>query len=381
MKNLQFLIKPASSACNLRCRYCFYADIAQNRSVSHMGMMGPETVDRLLSEAFANIEPKGSAHFAFQGGEPTVAGLPFFQSFTAKVAERKPKDVAVSYSIQTNGTLLNEAWAAFLKQHDFLVGISMDGYRDLHNYYRVNAEGKDTWKTVSGAFQMLTQAGVRTNALCVVTGQCAKHPDKAYRELKKLGVGYMQFIPCLDPIEEARGSMPFSLTPKAYGQFLCRLFDLWYEDWARGDYHSVRLFDDYVNILLGSTGWSTCATCGRCGAYFVVEGDGSVYPCDFFVLDRWKMGKFGENSLREMAESDEARDFLLWGREKPAECGSCRWFRLCNGGCKNDWERNGPPHNHYCEAFKIFFAHAEERLRLVAREELRVRRMAQMRRF
>lgn len=373
MRNLQFLIKPASSACNLRCRYCFYTDIAQNRSVSHMGMMKEETVDLLLEEAFANIDPKGSIHFAFQGGEPTVAGLPFFQNFTAKAAARKPKDVSVSYSIQTNGTLLNGEWAVFLKQHDFLVGISLDGYKDLHNHYRVDADGKETWKTVSGAFQLLRKAGVRTNALCVVTAQCAKHPDKAYRELKKLGADFMQFIPCLDPIEEERGQRPFSLTPSAYGQFLCRLFDLWFEDWAAGNYHSIRLFDDYVNILLGASQGSTCSTCGRCGAYFVVEGDGSVYPCDFFVLDQWKMGTLGENSLPELAESQQAKDFLLWGQEKPAECAVCRWRRLCNGGCKNDWERSGPPHNHYCKALQAFFAHAEDRLRIIAREELQAR--------
>lgn len=373
MNHLQFLIKPASSACNLRCRYCFYEDIAQNRTVSHMGMMKDETVDLLLQEAFANIDPRGSIHFAFQGGEPTMAGLPFFQSFTAKAASRKPKDVSVSYSIQTNGTLLNEEWAVFLKQQDFLVGISIDGYKDLHNHYRVDAAGKDTWKAVSSAFQMLTWAGVRTNVLCVVTAQCAKHPDKAYRELKKLGAEYLQFIPCLDPIEKERGQMPFSLTPKAYAQFLCRTFDLWFEDWAKGDYHSIRLFDDYVNLMLGAPGGSTCSTCGQCGAYFVVEGDGSVYPCDFFVLDRWKMGTFGQNSLDEMAQSQQATDFLQWGREKPAECASCRWRRLCNGGCKNDWERSGPPHNHYCESLQLFFAHAEERLHIIAREELQAR--------
>lgn len=374
MKHLQFLIKPASSACNLRCRYCFYADIAQNRSVSHMGLMQPKTVDLLLKEAFSNIDPGGYIHFAFQGGEPTVAGLSFFQDFTKKVDLLKPGKISVSYSIQTNGTLLDAHWVIFLKQYDFLVGISIDGYKDLHNYYRVDAQGKETWKCVSHSFRMLTQAGVRTNALCVVTAQCAKHPDKVYRELKKLGAGFMQFIPCLDPIEEERGSMSFSLTPKSYGQFLCKLFDLWYDDWAKDNYHSIRLFDDYINLLLGCSEGTTCSTCGRCGVYYVVEGDGSVYPCDFFVLDQWKMGKLGEKSLMEMAQSQQAQDFLRWGQSKPAECASCRWLKLCNGGCKNDWERSGAEHNHYCEALKTFFAYTEERLCTVARAELQLRK-------
>lgn len=375
MKYIQFLIKPASSACNLRCRYCFYADIAQNRSISNMGLMKQETVDILLQEAFANIAPGGSIHFAFQGGEPAIAGLAFYETFTQKVDQQKPADVTVTYSIQTNGTLLEETWIPLLKKYDFLVGVSLDGYKDLHNYYRVDVQERNTWKTVSQTFQMLTSAGIRTNALCVVTGQCAKHPDKAYRELKKLGAKFMQFIPCIDPIEETRGKMPFSLTPKAYGQFLCRLFDLWFEDWSDGNYHSIRLFDDYINILLGSSNNVTCATCGRCGAYFVVEGDGSVYPCDFFVLDSWKMGTLGQTSLLEMADGQQARDFLQWGSEKPTACQSCRWFRICNGGCKNDWERSGEPENHYCAALKTFFAHAEQRMLLIAREELRARKL------
>lgn len=146
-----------------------------------------------------------------------------------------------------------------------------------------------------------------------------------------------------------------------------------YDDWTKDNYHSIRLFDDYIHILLGCAEGTTCSTCGRCGVYYVVEGDGSVYPCDFFVLDQWKMGKLGENMLTEMAESQQAKDFLHWGQEKPTECTSCRWLKLCNGGCKNDWERSGQPHNHYCESLKVFLTHAEERLRIIARAELQAR--------
>lgn len=374
VKHLQFLIKPASSACNLRCRYCFYADIAQNRAVAHMGMMEPETVDALLREAFRCIDPDGAIHFAFQGGEPTLAGLAFFRDFSQKADRQRPRGVSLSYSIQTNGMAIDEQWIAYWKEYDFLVGISLDGYKDLHDHHRVDARGKPTWKKVSQAFKMLNAAGVRTNVLCVVTGPCARHPESVYRELKKLGAAYLQFIPCLDPLEKERGAMPFSLTPEAYGTFLCRLFDLWYQDWAKGDYHSIRFFDDHIHLLLGCPEQSACATCGRCGAYYVVEGDGSVYPCDFFVLDRWKMGTLGQTPLDEMARSEPAQAFLAWGQEKPAECAACRWRPLCNGGCKNDWERDGAAHNHYCKAYQTFFAHAEERLCIVARAEWQARR-------
>lgn len=375
MKNLHFLIKPASSACNLRCKYCFYTDIAENRSVKHMGMMQRDTVQNLLNAAFSTIEPNGNIHFAFQGGEPTLVGLPFFKDFVEAVEKTKSGKVSVSYSMQTNGTRLDDDWVSFLKENDFLVGVSLDGYKDLHNFYRVNTEGNGSWGIVNQAFQKLVRGGVRTNILCVVTAQCAKHPAKAYNEFKKMGGKHMQFIPCIDPIEENRGKASFSLTPHAYGEFLCKLFDLWYDDWTKGCYHSIRLFEDYVNILLGHLDGTTCATCGQCGSYLVVEGDGSVYPCDFFVLDRWRMGKLGEHTLKDMLGSQQAKAFIQWGSNKPEECKSCRWRSLCNGGCKNDWERSAPPKNYFCESFKTFFTYAETRLCMIAKKELQARRL------
>ena len=155
------------------------------------------------------------------------------------------------------------------------------------------------------------------------------------------------------------------------------MFDLWYEDWEKGQYHSVRLFDDYVHILLGDGG-STCATCGTCNAYFVVEGDGSVYPCDFYALDEWRLGRFGENSLQEMAGCERASAFLDWGRIKPPECAGCRWKQVCNGGCKNDWyTQDGVSHNYYCAAFKTLLDYAGPRLTRIAQAEATARRFYQ----
>ena len=373
MRAINLLIKPASSLCNLRCRYCFYADEAQRRQQASMGVMSAQTAALLLGEAYRAVDPGGSVSFAFQGGEPTVAGLDFFRSFTARAGELKPPGVGISFSMQTNGTLLDDEWARFFRDEGFLVGISLDGFPDLHNAHRIDAEGKGSWNRAVRNAALLQKTGVAVNALCVVTAQCARSPQKAYENLKKLGFDYIQFIACLDPIGAERGGEPWSLKPEAYGQFLCRLFDLWYRDWEQGKYHSIRLFDDYIHLLLGDGG-STCATCGSCGAYFVVEADGSVYPCDFFALDEWRLGKLGEQSLEEMAENETAKRFLAWGREKPPECASCPWKSLCNGGCKNDWTQG---HNFYCEAFRMLFAYAYERMRVIAGAELRQRqRMA-----
>lgn len=375
MRFATFLIKPASSLCNLRCRYCFYEDIAENRTCKSMGIMTQETADLLIGEAFRLLDRNGEAVFAFQGGEPTVAGLEYFRHFCGRVHQLAPAGVHYSFSIQTNGTLLDEAWADFFAQEDFLVGISLDGSKDLHNTHRVDAEGKDTWNRVVKSVRLLQKWKVRFNALCVVTGQCAQKPEQAYRQLKKLGISFIQYIACLDPIEEPRGAQPFSLTPEAYGKFLCRVFALWYSDWAQGQYTSVRLFDDYVHLLLGDGG-GTCATCGQCGGYLVVEGDGSLYPCDFYVLDKWRLGKLGDAPLGEILQGPEMRAFLEWGREKPEECRQCPYRRLCNGGCKNDWyaDAEGKPHNYYCESFRMLFAYGAERIAQIAQAEYDMRR-------
>ncbi len=373
MKHINLLIKPASSLCNLRCRYCFYADEAQKRADASLGVMTRETAETLIRGAYSAAEPGGTVSFAFQGGEPTAAGLDFFQFFTAEARRTRPERVAISFSIQTNGILLNEQWAEFLHRENFLTGLSVDGFKDVHDLHRVDASGEGTWNRVLRAKELLNRHRVENNALCVVTGALARHPDRAYGNLKKLGFRYIQFIACLDPLGETRGGRPWSLTPEAYGKFLCRVFDLWYEDWRRGDYHSVRLFEDYVHILIGD-GAGTCATCGRCGAYFVVEGDGSIYPCDFFALDRWRMGNICENSLSELAKSDRAREFLTWGTEKPRECVSCPYFRICGGGCKNDWTAGEEgPRNYYCASFRALLDYAMPRLLTVARAELRAR--------
>jgi uncharacterized protein len=374
MKYINLLIKPASSLCNLRCKYCFYEDEANNRSEACMGLMSKEMSQLLLREAFSAVDSNGTVSFAFQGGEPTVAGLTFFQEFVENARLLKPKDVSLNFSIQTNGTLLNEEWAAFFEKEGFLVGLSMDGFKEAHDLHRMDPAGKGSWNRVLKAHQLLEKHRVDHNALCVVTSRVARSPELAYCNLKSLGFRYLQFIACLDPIGQPRGQQAFSLVPEAYGKFLCRLFDLWYADWEKGDYHSVRLFDDYIHVLLGD-GASTCATCGRCGFYLVVEGDGSLYPCDFFVLDDWRLGKLGEKPLQEFAESETAKTFLQWGTVKPKECAACPYCTICNGGCKNDWytDAEGKVHNYYCAAFRALLDHGLPRMRRIAWAELNAR--------
>ena len=373
MKHLHLLIKPASSLCNLRCKYCFYEDEAINRTQHSMGMMQEELADTLIKQAFEAVDPDGTVSFAFQGGEPALAGLSFFQHFACQARECCPPNVQVNFSIQTNGILLDDAWARFLKEAQFLVGLSLDGFREAHELHRVDASGCGTWKQVLRAKKLLEKHGVAHNGLCVVTGRCAAHPEQAYKTMRQLGFHYIQFIACLDPIGHERGCEPWSLTPDAYGKFLCRVFDLWYQDWVTDNYHSVRLFEDYVHILLGD-GSGTCSTCGNCGSYLVIESDGSAYPCDFFALDEWKIGTLSQMTVLQMAESKAAAAFLRWRTEKPAECLHCPYGRICKGGCKNDWVTDDTgTHNYYCLAFRSFLDYAFPRLRRIAEAEWHAR--------
>ena len=332
-----------------------------------MGIMSLETARQLLKSGFDAMESGGSIQILFQGGEPTLAGLDFFRGFLALEAELCPPGVQLSHSIQTNGITLDEAWAQFFREHRFLVGLSLDGTRELHDKFRVDPHGKGSWNRVTRALSLLDRYQVETNLLCVVTGAMARSPQKVYQSLRKLGDHPLQFIPCLDPLETPRGTMPYSLTSETYGKFLCQLFDCWYRDLKNGTYVSIRNFDDYLRLMLGMPPGS-CAASGACGSYLVVEGDGSLYPCDFFVLDQWCMGNIFETSVVEALESPTGHAFLEEGSKRPTTCQSCPYVLLCRGGCKRDWIYSViGPENYYCAAFRFFFEYALPRLQEAAR--------------
>lgn len=364
MDTLSVLIKPASGRCNLRCKYCFYEDVAGQRSCFDCGFMDEDLLEKLVRQAMEIADRR--VGFAFQGGEPMLRGLPFYRKLIELEQKYVRPGLIVEHSIQTNGTLIDEEWASFFEEHNFLVGLSIDGTRDNHDLNRVDALGSGTWKSVEHAWRLLAKHVVETNAVCVVTGFAARRGQAIYQNLKKLGFRFLQFIPCLDPMGKERGGEHYSLTPEQYGRFLRTVFDLWYRDWECGDYVSVRMFDDLVHILAGQTP-GTCATNGTCGRYLVVEGDGSVYPCDFFVLDQWRLGSLAEQHLKDMWDAPLAERFCACGRGYPPKCVGCRWLPLCHGGCQRDWVDHD--RNYHCEALSSFFEYAFPRLRHMAELE------------
>lgn len=362
MPPLTLLIKPASSLCNMRCRYCFYADVSDRRAVKSYGVMDGETARAVVRRAFQYAD--GAVTFGFQGGEPTLAGLDYFQNFVALVREYNTRGLAVHYALQTNGYALDEAFAAFLAQHGFLVGLSMDGPQALHDSLRPGADGAGSYARVQGAAHLLEQYKVAFNILCVVSGPVARAPKAVFRALAPYG--FLQFIPCLDDFGGAGAD--YSLTPEDYAGFLKGCFDEYERAFYAGKYVSIRLFDNYVGMLCGRPP-EACDMRGECGGYLLVESDGGVYPCDFYVLDEWRMGNLKEQSLPRLMKSPVLARFLQEGRSHEAACRDCRWRVLCRGGCRRhrEQERGALGPNRFCESYREFFAYAYPRMARMAR--------------
>ncbi len=358
---LNLLIKPASSLCNMRCKYCFYHDESAHRDVAFRGIMQKETADALIEKVFEC--EKQSVLFAFQGGEPTLAGLDFFKAFVAKVRQTNKNRVPVQYTLQTNGLTMNDEWAQFLRANKFLVGLSFDGAIKVHDNLRIDAAGKGTYRRVVQASRVMDKYGVDYNILAVVTPDVARNIDKVYAEMKKRGFRYLQFIPCLNPLD-CDEILEYTLTNEDYKYFLKTLFSLWYKDFMAGEYYSIRYFDN-LYFLFDGKGAEQCGMQGHCNIQFVVEGDGAVYPCDFYCLDEYLLGNIREKSFRELFASAAGQKFLKSSAGFDGECKTCRCFSLCRSGCRRyKWEGRYI----YCDAFRAFYEDLEQKLPLVRKK-------------
>lgn len=362
MKQLSLLIKPASGLCNMRCKYCFYKEELSHSQCIDMGIMSEKTMTDLVERICQEVEKR--LQITFQGGEPTLAGLDYFRKFTELFEKKKSSELEISWSFQTNGILIDEKWAEFFREKHFLVGLSFDGMPQLHDRYRLDIRENGTSERVLRTWELLQRYKVETNLLCVVTKQVARKPERVYHYMKEMGAHFLQFIPCIQPLGRREGTYSTLLT-EDYVYFLSGLFDCWYQDWKRGQYVSIRQFDDYVHLLCGQR-TSSCAACGRCGGYLAVENDGSLYPCDFYINDKWYLGNICKEELKDIFAGQKMRKFLTESHI-PEKCRQCRYYDLCCGGCKNDRkEVNGQYENIFCEAYKKFFNYAEDRLRKIA---------------
>lgn len=354
MPQMNFLIKPASGLCNMRCDYCFYEDEMRNRQQASYGIMPDDVMEQVVKKALSN----GSRNctFLFQGGEPTLAGLAFYQKWMAFEKKYNKNHIPIAHALQTNGYQIDENWCRFFSEHKFLIGLSVDGVKATHNAYRKDLNGEGTYLKARDAAAKLRSAGVDFNVLTVVTKKTAAKIRRIYETYRREGFLWQQYIACLDPLCAQPGSMEYSLTPEMYGQFLTDLFHLWSIDLQNGRQPYIRQFENYIGILLGYEP-ECCEQRGICSFQNVVEADGSVYPCDFYVLDEYKLGNLLTEDFAAIEKRQTQSSFLKSFKGPSSECADCRHYPLCRGGCRRHREQPGASYgqNYFCKSYQMFF--------------------------
>ena len=361
MPAISVLIKPASGLCNMHCDYCFYKDEMENRTDASFGFMTEETLKNVIRKTLLRAE--GVASYAFQGGEPSLRGLDFFKKAVELQKKYNKNNVRVNNAFQTNGTLIDEAWCAFFKENNFLVGLSIDGNRCTHDKYR-HLNGKSAYDKAYETAKLFDKFGVEYNVLTVVTADVAKNIEEIYRDYAEKGFKYQQYIPCLEAFTEDAKNGEFALTPEVYGEFLIKLFDLWFEDWKKGRQPYIRSFENYVGILMGYMP-EACEQRGVCGIQNTVEADGSVYPCDFYALDEYKLGNFNTDNLDVINENRLKSKFIERSIPLPESCKACQYIQVCRGGCMRNRVKNeftGDYENRFCLSYKMFFDKCLDRM-------------------
>lgn len=346
MPALSIMIKPSSGLCNMKCQYCFYHDVVSHRVEGQLGFMDFDTAKNLIDKAisFANGD---SISFVFQGGEPLLAGIEFFECFVGEV-EKHNYTNKTSYSLQTNGTLLNDDWAKFFKKNNFLIGISLDGDKDC-NKFRAMADNNPSFDKILAGIKILDKAKVDYNILSVVTGYMADNIEKAYNYFKKMGFKYLQFIPCLRPFDDKTQSELY-MTEKQFENYLITLFGLYANDFLNDNYISIRSLDNMVRLYSGGMA-EQCGMNGFCSRGFVVEGNGNIYPCDFYSNDKWLLGNINNIDFRAVFYSNKAISFLKESCVKSKKCDDCQYLKYCRGGgCKREKESMD-----FCESYKNFY--------------------------
>ena len=384
------LVKPTGAVCNLDCKYCFFLSKEMLYPGSRFRMANDllETYLRQLLEAQQGFE----VTINWQGGEPTLMGLDFFQRSVEMVEKYKSADQQVLYTIQTNGTKIDHEWAAFFKQHHFLVGLSIDGPKDLHDTYRVNKGGQGSFDQVMKGWENLIEHGVDVNILCTVHAANADRPLEVYHFFRDtLKAEYMQFIPIIEratsetlvlanqgwserpgsdrPLYTQIGELVTerSVKPEQYGQFLITIFD----EWVKRDVGKVfvQSFDAALANWVGQP--SLCIFQRTCGQSLALEHNGDLYSCDHFVEPKFLLGNIQENHMIDLVSSEQQQKF---GLDKfstlPQYCRQCEVLFACYGECPRNrfiHTPDGEPGlNYLCSGYKAFFKHINHPMRIMA---------------
>lgn len=364
---LDVLAKPAGAACNLACAYCYYLDEAARRGGGKR-RMADDVLERYLEQLAAAYQ-RGRVPVSWQGGEPTLLGLDFYRRVVELEQKLARPGLRFENHLQTNGTLLDDDWGRFLAEHRFLVGVSLDGPRALHDAYRVDRGGRPTFDAAMRGLRVLRRHGVEHNVLCTVNRRNADHPLDVYRFFRdEVRTTWLQLIPVVEWEDVDRVSSR-SVRPDQLGRFLCSIFD----EWVRRDVGRVfvQTFEAALRSWVGAPATGVCVFDETCGGALVLEHDGNVYSCDHFVDEAHLLGNLRERGFVALASSPSQ---VRFGRAKleelPRECLDCEVLFACHGECPKNRLRAAAGGerglNYLCEAYRSFFRHVDGPMRLLA---------------
>ena len=386
--------KPIGPICNLDCRYCFYLEkeemyVQEGRRPRPSWQMSDEVLETYIRQ-YIQQQDAQEINFAWQGGEPTLLGADFFRKAVA-IQTKYAEGRTIHNALQTNATLLDDAWGGFLSENHFLVGVSIDGPTDLHDAYRVDKHGEPTFDRVMQGLEALKRHGVDFNTMTVVSRANSQNPQRVYRFLKEIGSTFLQFIPLVEraspgPLASEHGLIQLSLAPpprlgetdsavtdwsvraEDWGPFLTTIFD----EWVRRDVGCIYVqhFDVALGIWLGA-GSSLCVFSETCGKAVAIEHNGDLYSCDHFVYPQYRLGNVLEKSLGEMVASEAQTKF---GRDKadtlPRYCRECEVRFACQGECPKHRFIRAPDGewglNYLCAGYYRFFKHIDPYMRAMA---------------
>lgn len=369
-KPLYVLAKPVGASCNLRCKYCYYLEKSHLYRNAPARVMSDELLERFVQE-YIQAQTMSQVLFTWHGGEPLMRPLSFYRKAVA-LQEKYASGRQIDNTIQTNGTLLTDEWCEFFKEHNWLVGISIDGPQEFHDEYRRTASDKPSWQKVMRGIRLLRKHGVEWNAMAVVNDFNAGYPLEFYHFFKEMGAKYIQFAPVVERmaahsdgrhlatlVDQECPVADFSVSPAQWGDFLCAIFD----EWVRHDVGQtyVEIFDCTLANWVGERP-GICVYAKECGHAGVMEFNGDVYSCDHFVFPEYKLGNIRDKTLVEMLYGEQQRQFsCLKHATLPKQCKECEWEFACHGECpKNRFvnDRYGNPGlNYLCSGYRHFYEH------------------------
>jgi uncharacterized protein len=369
------MAKSVGPTCNLACDYCYYLPKMEGYS-SPVTVMKDETLER-FTRAYLNYGSLDFIEFAWQGGEPLLAGLPFYRRAVQLQQKHGRNGLRIQNALQTNGVLLSDEWCRFFKEHNFLIGISLDGPMELHDRYRHYRNGKSSYASVMAGLEKLHKHGVEFNILTCVSAANAHEPLKVYRFFRdQVQAKFIQFIPVVKRHEPshfvaADGVADCSVRPEQYGDFLIAVFD----EWIRRDVGTIFIQDfDVALAQWHGAPASLCVHAPSCGGSLMLEHNGDLYSCDHFAEPACLLGNIGQDELMQMTAGEKHCRFIgMRDRSRlPAECKECSFLFACNGGCPKDRfaakEGEGARDlNYLCAGYRKFFAHIDKPMRWMSR--------------